>query len=36
VPLTTALVIAGLRYSKAKLLAAEWRRKAGEAGRKEP
>jgi len=31
VPLTTFAVVAGLRYSKAKLLAAEWRRKAGEA-----
>lgn len=36
VPLTTFAVIAGLRYSKAKLLAAEYRRKAGEARRREP
>lgn len=35
-PLTTVAVIAGLRYSKAKLLAAEYRRRAGEAGRREP
>ena len=33
VPLTTALVILGLRASKAALLAAEYRNKAGEAGR---
>ena len=31
VPLTTFAVLAGLRYGKAKLLAAEYRRKAGEA-----
>jgi uncharacterized protein (DUF983 family) len=36
VPLTTFAVIAGLRYSKAKLLAAEYRRKAGEARRRDP
>ena len=36
VPLTTFAVIAGLRASKAKLLAAEYRRKAGEARRREP
>ena len=35
-PLTTLAVIVGLRYSKAKLLAAEYRRRAGEAGRREP
>ena len=35
-PLTTFAVIAGLRASKAKLLAAEYRRKAGEARRREP
>lgn len=35
VPLTTVATIAGLRYSKGKLLAAEWRRKAGEAGRRD-
>lgn len=35
VPLTTAAVILGLRYSKSRLLAAEWRRKAGEAGRRD-
>ncbi len=35
-PLTTFAVIAGLRMSKAKLLAAEYRRKAGEARRREP
>ena len=35
IPLTTFAVIAGLRYSKAKLLAAEWRRKAGEARRRD-
>lgn len=34
VPLTTLAVIAGLRWSKAKLLATEYRRNAGEAGRK--
>ena len=34
VPLTTLAVIAGLRWSKAKLLTAEYRRNAGEAGRK--
>jgi uncharacterized protein (DUF983 family) len=31
VPLTTLAVIAGLRWSKARLLALEYRRKAGEA-----
>ena len=31
VPLTTFAVLAGLRYGKSKLLAAEYRRKAGEA-----
>ena len=36
VPLTTAAVIVGLRASKAKLLAAEYRRKAGEARRRAP
>jgi uncharacterized protein (DUF983 family) len=36
VPLTTFAVIAGLRASKAKLLAAEYRRKAGEARRRKP
>ena len=35
-PLTTFAVIAGLRYGKAKLLAAEYRRKAGEAQRRAP
>ena len=35
-PLTTFAVIAGLRASKAKLLAAEYRRKAGEARRRGP
>ena len=35
-PLTTFAVIAGLRYGKAKLLAAEYRRKAGEARRRAP
>ena len=35
VPLTTFAVLAGLRYGKSKLLAAEYRRKAGEA-RREP
>jgi uncharacterized protein (DUF983 family) len=34
VPLTIAGVIAGLRVSKAALLCAEYRQKAGEAGRK--
>ena len=34
-PLTTALVIAGLRASKAALLVSEYRHKAGEAGRGE-
>lgn len=32
-PLTTLAVTAGLRYAKARLLAAEYRRGAGEAGR---
>ena len=36
VPLTTFAVLAGLRYGKSKLLAAEYRRKAGEARRGEP
>ena len=36
VPLTTFAAIAGLRASKAKLLAAEYRRKAGEARRHGP
>ena len=36
VPLTTFAVLAGLRYGKAKLLAAEYRRKAGEARRQAP
>ena len=36
VPLTTAAVIVGLRASKAKLLVAEYRRKAGEARRRAP
>ena len=36
VPLSLIAVIAGLRYAKAKLIAAEWRRKAGEARRREP
>ena len=35
VPLSTFAVLAGLRYGKSKLLAAEYRRKAGEA-RREP
>ena len=35
VPLSTFSVLAGLRYGKSKLLAAEYRRKAGEA-RREP
>ena len=35
-PLTTFAVIAGLRASKAKLLVTEYRRKAGEARRREP
>ena len=35
VPLSTFAVLAGLRYGKASLLAAEYRRKAGEA-RREP
>lgn len=34
-PLTTFAVLAGLRYGKAKLLAAEYRRRAGQAGRRE-
>ena len=34
VPLTTAAVIFGLRVSKAALLYSEYKRKAGEAGRK--
>jgi uncharacterized protein (DUF983 family) len=34
VPLTTLLVIGGLRVSKAALLASEYRHKAGEAGRR--
>ena len=36
VPLTTFAVLAGLRYGKSKLLAAEYRRKAGAARRSEP
>ena len=36
VPLTTFAVLAGLRASKAKLLAAEYHRKAGEARRHTP
>ena len=36
VPLTTFAVIAGLRYGKSRLLAAEYRRKAGEARRQAP
>ena len=36
VPLTSFAVIVGLRASKAKLLAAEYRRKAGEARRRDP
>ena len=36
VPLSTFAVLAGLRYAKAKLLAAEYRRKAGQAGRADP
>ena len=36
VPLATFDVLAGLRYGKSKLLAAEYRRKAGEARRSEP
>ena len=35
-PLTTFAVLAGLRYGKSRLLAAEYRRKAGEARRGEP
>ena len=35
-PLTTFAAIAGLRYGKAKLLTAEYRRNAGEARRREP
>ena len=35
-PLTTFAVLAGLRAGKAKLLAAEYRRKAGEARRHAP
>ena len=35
-PLTIFAVLAGLRYGKAKLLAAEYRRRAGQAGRREP
>jgi uncharacterized protein (DUF983 family) len=31
VPLTSLAVISGLRFAKARLLAAEYRRKAGEA-----
>lgn len=34
VPLTTLAVIAGLRFAKAKLLTAEYRRNAGEARRR--
>ena len=34
VPLTTLAVIAGLRFAKAKLLTAEYRRSAGEARRR--
>ena len=36
VPLATFAVLVGLRYGKSKLLAAEYRRKAGEARRSEP
>jgi uncharacterized protein (DUF983 family) len=36
VPFSLFTVIAGLRYAKAKLIAAEYRRRAGEAGRREP
>ena len=36
VPLTTFAVLAGLRYGKSRLLAAEYRRKAGEARRQAP
>ena len=36
VPLSTFAVLAGLRYGKSKLIAAEYRRKAGEARRSEP
>lgn len=36
IPLTTFAVLAGLRASKAKLIAAEYRRKAGEARRRAP
>jgi uncharacterized protein (DUF983 family) len=35
VPVTVAAVLAGLRVSKALLLIAEYRNKAGEAGRDE-
>ena len=35
-PLTIILVLAGLRFTKGFLLAAEYRNKAGEAGRKDP
>ena len=35
-PLTIFAVLAGLRYGKAKLLTAEYRRRAGQAGRREP
>ena len=35
IPFTTFAVIAGLRYAKSKLLAAEYRRNAGEARRGE-
>lgn len=36
VPLSILAVLAGLRYAKAKLLVAEYRRNAGEARRGEP
>ena len=36
VPLSTFAVLAGLRYGKSKLLAAEYRRNAGEARREKP
>lgn len=36
VPLTTALVIGGLRIAKAALLTAEYQRQAGEGRRKDP
>lgn len=36
VPLTILAILGGLRFSKAALLRAEYRQRAGEAGRREP